>query len=246
MSRMADILLLLCSCRDGVCVWGALCLTGAPVLVLVPSGMLSAWDARLPPGFQTYGQADTQQGGVPTSSPQGLSPCLSCRNPRRGRGRRTARAAKPPPLSRRSISERGQRSDSGDSDHPHLSSQQSSACQPYGLRRAASGGTGRNICVLGDSALPPGSYSRACPVSVGEMPFPPSRLGPCPPPAGSGSWGGRENPGVSPGCCLTFLLQPFPREMFSRGRVSPAHCLCPSPQTHLDHCPQDLQGSPER
>ena len=181
--------LLLCSCHDGVCVWGALCLTGAPVLVLVPSGMLSAWDARLPPGFQTYGQADTQQGGVPTSSPQGLSPCLSCRNPRRGRGRRTARAAKPPPLSRRSISERGQRSDSGDSDHPHLSSQQSSACQPYGRRRAASGGTGRNICVLGDSALPPGSYSRACPVSVGEMPFPPPRLGPCPSPAGSGSWG---------------------------------------------------------
>ena len=55
--------------------------------------------------------------------------------------------------------------------------------------------------------LPPGTHSRACPVSVGLMPFPPHRLGPRPPPAGSGSWGGRENPGVSPGCCLTFLLQ---------------------------------------
>ena len=223
-------------------------MTGVPVLVLVQSGMLSAWDSGLLPGVQMYGQADTQQRGVPTSSPQGLSPCLSCRNPRRGRGRRTARAAKPPPLSRRSISERGQRSDSGDSDRPHLSSQHSSACQPHGLHRAASGGTGRNTCVLGDSALPPGSYSRACPVSVGEMPFPPPRLGSRPSPAGSESWGegGRENPGVSPGCCLTFLLQPLSREMFSRGRVSPAHCLCPSSQTHLDHCPQELQGSPER
>ena len=162
-------------------------MTGVPVLVLVQSGMLSAWDSGLLPGVQMYGQADTQQRGVPTSSPQGLSPCLSCRNPRRGR-RRTARAAKPPPLSRRSISERGQRSDSGDSDRPHLSSQHSSACQPHGLHRAASGGTGRNICVLEDSALPPGSHSRACPVSMGEMPFPPHMLGTCPPPAGSGSW----------------------------------------------------------
>ena len=224
-------------------------MTRAPVLVLVQSGMLSAWDSGLPPGFQIYRQADTQQGGVPTSSPQGLSPCLSCRNPRRGRGRRTARAAKPPPLSRRSISERGQRSNSGDSDHPHLSSQHSFAFQPHGLHQAASGGTRRNICVLEDIALPLGSHSGACPVSVGQMPFPPHVLGPCPPPAGSGSWGkgaSRENPGVSPGCCLTFLLQPLSREMFSRGRASPAHCLCPSPQTHLDHCPRELQGSPER
>ena len=114
-------------------------MTRAPVLVLVQSGMLSAWDSGLPPRFQIYRQADTQQGGVPTSSPQGLSPCLSCRNPRRGRWRRTARAAKPPPLSRRSISERGQRSNSGDSDHPHLSSQHSSAFQPHGLHQAASG-----------------------------------------------------------------------------------------------------------
>ena len=77
-------------------------------------------------------------------------PCLSCRNPRKGR--RTARASKPPPLSGRSVSERGWRSDSGDSDHPHLFSQPSSACQPHGLPRAASGGTGRNICVLEDRA----------------------------------------------------------------------------------------------
>ena len=26
--------------------------------------------------------------------------------------------------------------------------------------------------------LPPGTHSRACPVSVGQMPFPPHRLGP--------------------------------------------------------------------
>ena len=63
---------------------------------------------------------------------------------------------------------------------------------------------------------------------------------------GAGSGAGRESPGVSPGCCLTFLLQPLSREMFSRGRASPAHCLCASPQTHVDHCPQELQGSPER
>ena len=63
---------------------------------------------------------------------------------------------------------------------------------PTAFTRAASGGTGRNICVLEDRTLPPGSHSRTCPVSVGEMPFPPHRLGPRPSPAGSGSWwGGR-------------------------------------------------------
>ena len=85
-SRMADILLLLCSCRDGVCVWGAQCVTGAPVLVLVQSGMLSAWDSGLPPGFQIYRQADTQQGAVPTSSPQGLSLVCLVETPGRGGG----------------------------------------------------------------------------------------------------------------------------------------------------------------
>ena len=80
---------------------------------------------------------------------------------------------------------------------------------PTAFTRAASGGTRRNICVLEDSALLPGSHSRACPVSVRGVPFPPHRLGPRSPPAGSGSWGARENPGVSPGCCLTFLLQPL-------------------------------------
>lgn len=73
-------------------------------------------------------------------------------NPRKGRTRRTARAAKPPPLSGRSVSERGWRRDSGDSDCPHLFSQPSSACQPHRLPRAASGGTGRNICVLEERA----------------------------------------------------------------------------------------------
>ena len=149
MSQMADILLFLCSCRDGVCVWGPQCMTGAPVLVLVQSGMLSAWDSGLPPGFQMYGQADTQQGAVPTSLPQGLSPCLSCRNPRTGRWRRTARTAKPPPLSRRSISERGQRSNSGDSDCPRLSSQHSSACQPHGLHLSSFWGNWEEHLCLG-------------------------------------------------------------------------------------------------
>ena len=125
-------------------------MTGAPVLVLVQSGMLSAWDSGLPPGFQTHGQADTQQGGVPASSPQGLSPCLSCRNPRRGTRRRTARATKPPPLSRRSISERERRSDSGDSDRPHLSSQHSSACQPHSLHPSSFWGNWEeHLCLVG-------------------------------------------------------------------------------------------------
>ena len=91
--------------------------------------------------------------------------------------------------------------------------------------------------------LPPGTHSRACPVSVGEMHFPPHRLGPCLPPAGSGSWGGREKPGVSPGCCLTFLLQPIPWEMFSRGRVSPAHCLLHCKLTWIIP-PENCKGLP--
>ena len=202
------------------------------------------------PGFQMYGQADTQQGGVPNSSPQGLSPCLSCRNPRRGRGRRTARAAKPPPLSRRSISERGQRSDSGDSDRPPplqpaqlcLPAPRPSPEQLLGELGGTSVSWRTGLCLL--EATPELVLS-----PWGRCPFHHIGWGPALPlqVLGAGGVGGRrENPGVSPGCCLTFLIQPLSRVMFSRGRASPAHCLCASLQTHLDHCPRELQGSPER
>lgn len=137
-------------------------------------------------------EEDAPAGRSPCLFTPRAAPCLSCRNPRRGKRRRTARATKPPPLSRRSISERERRSNSGDSDRPHLSSQHSSACQPHGLHPSSFWGNWEeHLCLVGHALLP-GSHSRACPVSVGGMPFPPHRLGPCPPPAGSGSWGGAE------------------------------------------------------
>ena len=102
-----------------------------------------------PPDSRRTGRKMLQQ-GVPASSPQGLSPCLSCRNPRRGKRRRTERATKTPPLSRRSISEKERRSNSGDSDRPHLSSQHSSACQPHSLHPSSFWGNWEeHLCLVG-------------------------------------------------------------------------------------------------
>ncbi|XP_055291665.1 uncharacterized protein LOC129562507 [Moschus berezovskii] len=119
-----------------------------------------------------HGQADTQHGGVPASSPQGRSPCLSCRNPRRGRRWRTARAARPPPLSGRSTSERGRRSDSGDSERPHPSSLHSSACSPGPSPEQLLGELGGTSVACRTAPLPPGTHSKLAPSPWGRCTFP--------------------------------------------------------------------------
>ena len=222
-------------------------MTGAPVLILVQSGMLSTWDSGLPLGFQMYGQADTQQGAVPTSSPQGLSPCLSCRNPRRGRRRRTARAAKPPPLSRRSISERGQRSDSGDSDCPHLSSQHSSACQPHGLHPSSFWGNREEHLCLGGQRSASWKPLQSLPCLHGGNALSTTHVGHLPSPCRFWELGvGRAErvlesvlAAASASCSSPSLGRCSPQE----GRAQPTVCVLPCKLTWII-APENSKGLP--
>ena len=154
-----------------------------------------------------HGQADTQQGGVPASSPQGPSPVCLVETPGRGGGQQEHQSPHHCPggaFLREGGATPGTRTTPTSSASPAL------PASPTAFPEQLLGELGGISVSWRTEPLPPGTHSRACPVSVGEMHFPPHRLGPCLPPAGSGSWGGREKPGVSPGCCLTFLLQPIP------------------------------------
>ena len=192
------------------------------------------------------GRKMLQQGGVPASSLNGCLLVCLVETPGRGGGGGQQEQQSPHHCAGGAFLREGRGATRGTRTVPTSPASTALLASPTAFTEQLLGELGGTSVSCRIVPLPPGTHSRACPVSVGEMPFLPHRLGPRPALAGSGSWGGRENPGVSPGCCLTFLIQPLSRVMFSRGRASPAHCLCASLQTHLDHCPRELQGSPER
>ena len=154
MSQKADLLLLLCSCCDGVCVWGAQCVTRAPVLVLVQSGMLSAWDLRLPPDSRCTGRQILSRVECLTPHPKGCPLVCLVETPGGGGGGGQQEQQSPHHCPGGAFLREGRGATRGTQTAPHLSSQHSSACQPHGLHPSSFWGNWEEHLCLGgqDSA----------------------------------------------------------------------------------------------